>query len=114
MEPTEIDLLIYVGVGRGFIEPATANVFQDLIGLRSATCFDILDACASWLRAVHVARAFIASGAYRHIMILNAESGAQIGKTINAASSSVLCRARRSSKMGVTPVLCSARRKGRC
>ena len=34
MDPGEIDLLIYVGVGRGFIEPATANAFQDLLGLR--------------------------------------------------------------------------------
>lgn len=73
MDPQEIDLLVYVGVGRGFIEPATANVFQDRLGLSNATCFDVMDACASWIRAIHIARAFIASGAYRNVMILNAE-----------------------------------------
>jgi len=76
MDPKEVDLLIYVGVGRGFIEPATANVFQDRLGLSNATCFDVMDACASWLRAIHIARSFIASGAYRNIMILNAEFNA--------------------------------------
>lgn len=77
MDPGEIDLLMYVGVGRGFIEPATANVFQDLLGLENATCFDVMDACASWLRAVHIARAFIETDTYRNIMILNAEFSAE-------------------------------------
>jgi 3-oxoacyl-[acyl-carrier-protein] synthase III len=73
VSPDEIDLLIYVGVGRGYIEPATANVFHKLLKLKKATCFDILDACASWLRAVHVAHSFIKSGMYRNVMILNCE-----------------------------------------
>jgi len=73
LSPTDIDLLMYVGVGRGFIEPATANVFQDRLGLKQATCFDVLDACASWLRALHIAHAFLRCGLYRHIMILNGE-----------------------------------------
>jgi len=73
MSPNDIDLLIYVGVGRGCIEPATANVFHKLLKLNKATCFDILDACASWLRAVHVAHSFIKTGMYRRVMILNCE-----------------------------------------
>jgi 3-oxoacyl-[acyl-carrier-protein] synthase III len=62
-----------VGVGRGCIEPATANVFQKLLKLDKATCFDILDACASWLRAIHVAHSFIKTGMYKRVMILNCE-----------------------------------------
>lgn len=73
MSPKDIDLLIYVGVGRGYIEPATANVFQKILKLKKATCFDILDACASWLRAIHVAHSFIKTGMYKNVMILNCE-----------------------------------------
>ena len=73
MFPEEIDLLIYVGVGRGFIEPSTANVFHDLLGLKNATCFDILDACMSWLRALDVSQTFLTSGKYKNIMIINGE-----------------------------------------
>lgn len=73
MTPTDIDLLIWVGVGRGFLEPATANIFQDALGLAHATCFDVLDACASWVRALHIAHAHILAGDYRNIMIINGE-----------------------------------------
>jgi len=69
----DIDLLIYVGVGRGFLEPATANVFQHQLGLTRATCFDLLDACASWMRALDVAHHMLEGGAYRHVMIMNCE-----------------------------------------
>lgn len=73
VSPLDVDLLIYVGVGRGFLEPATANTFQDLLGLGRATCFDLLDACASWLRAIDIARTMILAGSYRTVMILNGE-----------------------------------------
>lgn len=73
MRPLDVDLLIYVGVGRGFLEPATANTFQDLLGLDRATCFDVLDACASWLRAVDIARTMILAGSYRTVLVLNGE-----------------------------------------
>jgi 3-oxoacyl-[acyl-carrier-protein] synthase III len=76
--PDDIDLLIYVGVGRGMLEPATAAIFQDALELRRATCFDIIDACASWVRALHVADTFLATKAYTTVMILNAEFGGKV------------------------------------
>jgi 3-oxoacyl-[acyl-carrier-protein] synthase III len=86
LDPSEIDLLIYVGVARGFIEPATANLFQHHLGLKNATCFDILDACASWLRALHIAHLFITSGTYRNVMILNSECNAREYGTFKVSS----------------------------
>jgi 3-oxoacyl-[acyl-carrier-protein] synthase III len=71
--PSDVDLLLYVGVGRGCLEPATANVFHCVLGLTRATAFDILDACASWLRAVDVARHMLHAGTVRRVMILNCE-----------------------------------------
>lgn len=73
LDPLDIDLLLYVGVGRGILEPASGTIFQDLLGLRNATTFDVLDACASWLRAVHLAKLYLDAGVYRNVMILNAE-----------------------------------------
>lgn len=77
LDPLDIDLLLYVGIGRGVLEPASGTIYQDALGLRSATTFDVLDACASWVRALHLARLYLDSGTYRHIMILNAEFGAR-------------------------------------
>jgi len=75
VKPEEVDLLIYAGVTRGWVEPATANLFQDELGLKSATCFDVLDACASWIRAMAVARSFLAQKIYKMVMIVNCECG---------------------------------------
>ena len=69
----DVDLLIYAGVGRGWLEPAMANIFQAELGLSRATCFDVLDACASWIRSLQLAKALITAGTYRTVMILNCE-----------------------------------------
>ena len=73
VSPVDVDLLIYAGVGRGWLEPAMANIFQAELGLTRATCFDVLDACASWIRSLQLAKALIAAGAYRTVMLLNCE-----------------------------------------
>jgi len=73
LDPAKVDLLIYAGVGRGWIEPAMANLFQSELQLHRATCFDVLDACASWLRSLFIAQSFIDSGIYKKVMVLNCE-----------------------------------------
>lgn len=73
--PSAVDLLLYAGVGRGWLEPATAPAVQAALGLTNATSFDIMEACASWVRALQVAHAYIQAGMYRTIMIVNAECG---------------------------------------
>lgn len=73
LKPTDIDLLIYAGIGRGWIMPGLANLFQDELGMIHSTCFDIIEACQSWLRALHVSFNFIKNKVYKNIMILNGE-----------------------------------------
>jgi len=75
VEPRDVEFLIYTGVARGWVEPATANVVQAELGLERATCFDILDGCAGWLRALHVARHFVTAGTYRVGLLVNCEVG---------------------------------------
>jgi 3-oxoacyl-[acyl-carrier-protein] synthase III len=77
--PADIDLVLYVGVGRGWLEPGMSNYFTDALGLRNATCFDVLDACLSWLRALYIAYHFLKNGAYKHILVLNGEFNAEFG-----------------------------------
>jgi 3-oxoacyl-[acyl-carrier-protein] synthase III len=75
VDPNSIDLLLYAGVGRGWIEPAVANVVQHELGLSNATCFDVVDACASWLRALQMIHSYFRAGIYRSAMIVNCECG---------------------------------------
>ena len=45
MAPEDIDLLIYCGVGRGFLEPANSYFYARARGMRTTNCFDVTDAC---------------------------------------------------------------------
>ena len=73
--PAEVDFVIYASVSRGWTEPATAPVLQNALRLERATAFDVLDACAGWLRALHIAHAFIRGGTYRTGLIVTCECG---------------------------------------
>ncbi len=69
----EVDFLIYAGVMRGWLEPSTASAVQAAAGVTRATSFDVLDACAGWLRALELAQGLLRGGQYRCGVIVNAE-----------------------------------------
>jgi len=69
----DVDLLIYVGVGRGFVEPAGAYMVAHALEIPGIECFDILDACMSWVRALALAHDLLSVGRYKHIAVVNQE-----------------------------------------
>jgi 3-oxoacyl-[acyl-carrier-protein] synthase III len=71
----DIDLIIYCGIGKGFIEPANAYFYAKMFGM-DASCFDITDACMSWIRSLEIAYQFLNTGRYRNILIVNGEFNA--------------------------------------
>ena len=74
-EKGHIDLLIYCGVGRGFLEPANAYFVADAMEIK-CECFDVIDACMSWVRALDLANMYLKDKKYRKIAIINAEFNA--------------------------------------
>lgn len=74
LKKKEIDLVIYCGIDRGFIEPSNASFLCHRLGLDNVRCFDIVDACMGWNSAVQTAHAYFRGNAsIKNIMILNAE-----------------------------------------
>lgn len=73
LQPHQIDLLLYVGVGRGFIEPSNSHMMANALGFSNAQCFDIVDACMSWVRALQLVDSLFKTGPYRNALIINAE-----------------------------------------
>ncbi|MBV9389435.1 MAG: hypothetical protein JOZ78_23685 [Chroococcidiopsidaceae cyanobacterium CP_BM_ER_R8_30] len=73
LSATDIDLLIYCGVGRGFLEPANAYFYAHAAGMHRANCFDITDACMSWIRSAHIAQLMLKAGTFKRVMIINGE-----------------------------------------
>ena len=73
MRPEDVDLLIYCGVGRGFLEPANAYFYAQARGMRRANCFDVTDACMSWVRALQIANLMLGAGTVRNAVVINGE-----------------------------------------
>ena len=70
---SDVDLVIYGGVDRGFVEPGDSYLIAHATGLRNAKCFDVIDACNSWMRAVYIASNLIRSGEVKNALVVNAE-----------------------------------------
>lgn len=69
----EVDLLIYVGIGKGFIEPGQSYLVAHALGMDRVQCFDVTDACMSWTRSMQIAESFLLTKRHRRILIVNAE-----------------------------------------
>lgn len=73
LQPRDINLLIYVGVGGGFHKLGNAYILAKTLGIHNAECFDILDACMSWTRALSLANSLFKTREIRNALIVNAE-----------------------------------------
>lgn len=76
-----IDLLIFAAASSDLIEPATANIVQNKLGL-VCPVMDIKNACNSFVSAMQVASAFITSETYENVLIVNGE---KLSEVINFA-----------------------------
>jgi 3-oxoacyl-[acyl-carrier-protein] synthase III len=70
-----IDLIIYAGMAREYIEPSMAVILQNTIGSNATCAFDISNACLSFLNAMSIAKTYIAAGTYNNILIVSSETG---------------------------------------
>jgi 3-oxoacyl-[acyl-carrier-protein] synthase-3 len=74
LAPADIDLLIVATVTPDTPMPATACFVQHKLGLpTSAACFDLNAACSGFVYALDTASAMVASGRYRHALIIGVE-----------------------------------------
>ena len=73
LRPKDIDLLVYVGIAGGFREPGNSYMVAKSLGMVNAQCFDVIDACMSWTRALSLVDSLFKSGRYRNAMVVNAE-----------------------------------------
>ncbi|HEX9970870.1 MAG TPA: beta-ketoacyl-ACP synthase 3, partial [bacterium] len=69
----DIDIIIVATVTGDTPFPATACYVQKNLGATKAAAFDIAAACSGFLYGLTVADAFIASGAYKNILVIGAE-----------------------------------------
>ncbi|MFZ4699777.1 MAG: 3-oxoacyl-[acyl-carrier-protein] synthase III C-terminal domain-containing protein [Candidatus Methylumidiphilus sp.] len=78
----DIDLVLYVSVDRGFIEPANACFVANALGIKKARTFDIVDACMGWWSGVQVAQSFFSGGMAKCALIVSTECPMGVGQAL--------------------------------
>ena len=76
----EIDLVIVATNTPDMLFPATACLVQDRIGAKNAGAFDLAAGCTGFMYAYIVGSQFIATGAYRNVLVIGSEN---LSKIIN-------------------------------
>jgi len=69
----EIDLLVFAGITRDCLEPATANIVAERAGAREARVFDLLNACNGLMDGIDVADSLIRTGKARRVLVTTGE-----------------------------------------
>src|SRR5207245_7804718 len=73
LDPLEVDTLIFAGITRDCLEPATANLVAEAVGARNARVFDLLNACNSLVDAIDVGDSLIRCGKAQRVLVATGE-----------------------------------------
>ena len=73
MHPLDVDTLVFAGITRDCLEPATANLVAEAVGTRNARVFDLLNACNSLVDAIDVGDSLIRTGKAERVLVATGE-----------------------------------------
>lgn len=73
LKADELELIIVATMSPDYISPSTASLIQAKIKANKAAAFDIQAACTGFLYALSIAKAFVESGSYHHVLIIASE-----------------------------------------
>lgn len=74
----DIDLIIVATITPDMFFPSTACLLQDKLGATKAAAFDLSAACSGFIYGLATASSMIASGLYKHILVVGAETLSRI------------------------------------
>ena len=73
VKPEDIELIIVATVTPDMPFPSTACFVQEMLGAKSAACFDVGAACAGFVYALVTAQQLLAGGIYKNALVIGAE-----------------------------------------
>ncbi|MDF2813831.1 MAG: 3-oxoacyl-ACP synthase [Paenibacillus sp.] len=69
----QLDLIIVATITPDMAFPATACILQEKLGAKRAAAFDLSAACSGFIYGLANASNFIATGMYKHVLVVGAE-----------------------------------------
>jgi 3-oxoacyl-[acyl-carrier-protein] synthase-3 len=73
-DAADIDLLVFASTSQDQVEPATAHIVADAMGIGGGSVFDVKNACNSFVDGIRVAEALVATGAVRRPLVVTGET----------------------------------------
>ncbi len=73
LKAKEIDLIIVATTSPDQLVPPVSSIIQDKLGASNAGAFELAAGCTGFVYGMVVAQQFIASGAYRNVMVIGTE-----------------------------------------
>ncbi|MBI3332671.1 MAG: ketoacyl-ACP synthase III [Candidatus Omnitrophica bacterium] len=73
LKPTDLDLILVATMTPDMPCPATACIVQEKLGAPQAAATDVAAACSGFLYGLVIGKQFVASGTYRHVLVIGAE-----------------------------------------
>jgi 3-oxoacyl-[acyl-carrier-protein] synthase-3 len=74
LRPADIELLIFAATSQDQVEPATAHIVADGLGVAGAMVFDVKNACNSFVDALRVADSMLRTGVARRALVVTGET----------------------------------------
>jgi len=88
LDPEDIGMILYCGIDRDWVEPATSHRVQRELGCVNATCLDVTNACHGFSNGMSIGDAMIATGAAENVLVVTGEVPSQlIGEVIERLNS---------------------------
>lgn len=78
LKPEDIELIIVATVTPDMAFPSTACIVQKNLGAVNAAAFDLEAACTGFLYGLAVAQNFVATGYYKNVLVIGAETLSKI------------------------------------
>ena len=73
LKPTDLDLILVATMTPDMPCPATACIVQAKLGASQAAAADVAAACSGFIYGLVVGQQFVASGTYKHVLVIGAE-----------------------------------------
>ncbi|MNZ85260.1 3-oxoacyl-[acyl-carrier-protein] synthase 3 [compost metagenome] len=74
----DLDLIIVATITPDMAFPSTACLLQDKLGAKRAAAFDLSAACSGFIYGMATGSSMIASGLYKHVLVVGAETLSRI------------------------------------
>jgi len=73
LKPTDLDMILVATMTPDMPCPATACIVQAKLGAPQAAATDVAAACSGFVYGLVIGQQFVASGLYRHVLVVGAE-----------------------------------------